>query len=534
MSTQTVESVHDLAAHYAGRARRQDETWLEDAIEDYLDVTVTDAQRRICRAVVNNEKVLVQTANGIGKSFILACVTLVWLVSLHPAAVLATSGTYPKLKRTFCKPVEQLHGRALGGLGLPGTYKRSPPRIEIDGMPEQYFEAASPTDAGELEGVHGGYVLGIIEEADKDDVTEATFEAMESLVSDQRDRLVAIANPPTDETNSLQTLYDDSTWHVVRLSSFDSHNVQVETGAVDGTLIDGLATLWKIKQDWDGYVGEEWPGLEQARRWSDPDHADYRTDLDERWYRRRAGVMPPDTASVARPYNVATAKAAYVDRAATNYFGAAGEARPAGTGIDVAGPGSDRTVAITYYHNGDLDVRYTESSAPYPEQETALMADHRLGGDRHHPVAIDAQGEGSGLHDYLDDRLPEVYRFGSDKKPLTDGTADDNPYGLINYATQRAEGLAALGNALPDARVTDGDLREELVIGGRTIKYGTKTLASRGEHGSEVVTVNPKAAIEDRLGRSPDYLDAAMQAVWAVECSDDGGVDPATAFSMEL
>ena len=117
-----IDSPRELAEHYATRARRNDETWLEDAIADYLDVTVTEAQREICRAIVTNEKVLVQTANGIGKSFILACVCVVWLVAYHPAAVLATSGTYPKLKRTFCKPVEQLHGSALGGAGLPGEH----------------------------------------------------------------------------------------------------------------------------------------------------------------------------------------------------------------------------------------------------------------------------------------------------------------------------------------------------------------------------------------------------------------------------
>jgi len=271
-TTQSIDSVRDLAQHYGERARRQDETWLEDAIEDYLDVTVTKPQREICRAIVGNEKVLVQTANGIGKSFILACICVVWLVAHYPAAVLATSGTYPKLKRTFCKPVENLHNTALDGVGLPGTYKRSPPRIEIDGEPNQYFEAASPTDAGELEGVHSGYVLGIIEEADKDDVTEATFEAMESLVSDQRDRLVAIANPPEDETNSLQRLYDDPTWSVVRFSSFSSHNVQHRLEPGDDGLIDGLATLWKVKDDWESYVGEEWPGVDRARELSDPDH----------------------------------------------------------------------------------------------------------------------------------------------------------------------------------------------------------------------------------------------------------------------
>jgi len=152
------------------------------------------------------------------------------------------------------------------------------------------------------------------------------------------------------------------------------------------------------------------------------------------------------------------------------------------------------------------------------------MHDSRLGGDSTQPVAIDAVGEGSGLADYLDDRLSKLHRFGSDYEPLTDGTSDDNPYGAVNYAGMRAEGLAALGDALEDgARYVDGDLREELVAGARTIEFDTKTLGSRGENGAEVVTVNSKEAVKERLGRSPDLLDAALMAVWARDCtpSDD-------------
>ncbi|WP_226479173.1 hypothetical protein [Natrinema amylolyticum] len=506
--------------HYARRAQRGDETWLEDAIEDYLGVTVTRAQQRICRTLVNNEKVVVVTANGLGKSYILAAIVNIWLLTKYPAIAFGTSGTYAKLKRTFCKPIEALHDNALQGVGLPGEYKQQPPRIEIDGEPEHYFEAASPEDAGELEGVHTAYTLGIIEEADKKAIDGDVIDAMTSLVTDDRDRLIAISNPPVDETNITSDLMDDPTWKTVQLSSFESHNVQVETGAVDGPMIDGLATLGKIQDDWKSFNGEDWPGLEKART-----AHERRDDLDTRWYRRRAGVMPPDTASKHRPYDAADAKEAY-DTAIT-----AGRGYPLGSGIDVARSG-DRTVLITLWSTGNWTVRYTSRGTDYPTQEDELMADSRLGGDRHHAVAIDAVGEGSGLADYLDDRLPNLYRFGSDKKPLTDGTEDDNPYGLINYKSQRAEALAAVGRKLPDELAySDGDLREELVAGARSIEFDTRTLGSRGENGAEVVTVNSKDAVKERLGRSPDLLDGAMMAAWAAECTpDEFSADNAVVF----
>jgi len=506
MSTTTdtgISSPRDLAHHYAERARQQDETWLEDAIEDYLDVTVSEPQREICRTIVTDEKVLVQTANGIGKSFILACVTVVWLVAYHPAAVLATSGTYPKLKRTFCKPVEQLHGGALGGIGLPGTYKRSPPRIEIDGEPNQYFEAASPTDAGELEGVHSGYVLGIIEEADKDDVTEAAFEAMESLVSDQRDRLVAIANPPEDETNSLQQLYDDPTWSVIRFSSFASYNVQEGLDGDDTGAIDGLATAWKIRQDWESYVGDEWPGIEQAQAWSDPDHPEFRDDLDSRWYRRRAGITPPGEAATYRPLDPDVVDDAY-DPDATP-----ARRTPTTLGIDVARSGDD-TVAFGV-HGTQLVNEYAKTGTDHTAQEQAL-ADHI----RQWPtpdIAVDAVGEGSGLADGLDNRFGTVHRFKNQATAVEETTYDD----------YWAESLAEFADWLEaGGTIADVDLYEQAKIAARTVTWTERHIGSRGRDGADVLAADGrKEDVKERLGRSPDHLDAALMAVWRERVDPD-------------
>lgn len=514
MSTTTdgISSIRELGEHYAERARRQDEQWLEDAIEDYLGITVTKPQRRICRAVVRNEKLLVQTANGLGKSYILAAIANVWLAAHYPASVLATSGTYPKLKRTFCKPVESLHDNALGGVGLPGTYKHSPPRIEIDGEPHQYLEAASPKDAGELEGVHGGYILGIIEEADKDDVTEATFEAMDSLVSDNRDRIVAIANPPRDETNSLWGLYEDPTWNVIRLSSFESHNVHVETSAVDGEPIDGLATLWKIKQDWESYVGEDWPGCERART-----AHERRDDLDERWYRRRAGVMPPAGASTHRPLSPDLVETQYdPDVTPPCDF-------PEALGIDVARSGDD-TVA-TGPHGDVLVTHFARQGTDHTQQEQDLAGIIREW--RTPPIAVDAVGEGSGLADGLDDRFGTVDRFKNSAVAAAETT----------YDRRWGESLALFADYLAAGGVIrDSNLYEQAKIAARTVTWEEKELGKRGtdDDGAKVLSATPKDDVKQRLGRSPDHLDAALMSIWVRDADPDDSVDPDTAFALEL
>jgi len=286
-------------SHFAARADRDDETWIEDWIEAYLGLTLGPKQREICRSVATNERTAVIGANGTGKTYITGAIVLAWQNVRYPAISFGTSGTGKKLYRTLCRPIDKLHGSALDGVGLPGTFKQQPPRIDYDD-PEHYFEAATPSDAGELEGAHEEYTLAIIEEADKDDVTAETVDAMRSLIPDyEKGRLLAVGNPPVDEANAFaQITRDDSPWHVIRVSSFDSWNVLVETGQRDGERIGGMATVSKLRGDWEDYHDEAWPGVEQARDWSDPDHEDYRGDLDGRWYRRRAAIMPPDTSQV--------------------------------------------------------------------------------------------------------------------------------------------------------------------------------------------------------------------------------------------
>ncbi|UPM45350.1 hypothetical protein [Halocatena salina] len=199
-------------------------------------------------------------------------ITNIWLCCLYPAVAFAMSGTEKKMRRTYCRPVEFLHDNAR--IPLPGTNKKQPDRIDVDSDLEQYFEASSPKDAGELEGVHSAYTLAIIKEADKDDVDHDVIGAMESLVINERDRIIAIANPPDNEINVVYDLMYDPERE-----------------------IDGLATLHKIKKDWRRYNALEWPGVEAARN-------SYGQDgLDERWYKRGLGKIPPDTASVHRPFS---------------------------------------------------------------------------------------------------------------------------------------------------------------------------------------------------------------------------------------
>jgi len=504
-ATDDLAQFSNLYSDLIKRAQRDDPTWLEDAIETVLGITVTRAQRDICRAIVENHKILVVTANGLGKSYILAAITIVWLLFKYPAVSFATSGTEKKMKRTYCKPIKNLHEHGRFGTQLPGQYKHSPERIEFEENPEHYFEATSPEDAGELEGVHSAFTLSIIEEADKKDVDGDTVDAMDSLASDPQDRIVAIANPPEDESNVVYDLWhNDPTWEVVQFSSFESHNVLVERGEVDGEPIDGLATLWKIKQDWLSFTGREWPGYEAAKT-SQTD-----ISLDKRWFRRRLGLIPPAGAGVHRPITTTDAEAAH-ERSIVQTTGV-----PAGIGLDVARHGGDKNVLAAVWARGS-----TSTNRPYIQiVDTWRGTDHnenearvrRLLDELGTPqdagdaplFPTDAIGEGSGLADRISTFYPEHYRFKSGSDALDD----------TEYKDKWSEGLSHLGDTLGTATYGDTDLREQLLAASRVVEYERRYYSSRDD---EVLKATSKSKVEDQHGSSPDHLDAAMMACWAAQ-----------------
>ena len=483
-------------SHFAERADAGDETWIEDWITTYLDLTLGPKQRAICRSVATNERTAVIGANGTGKTYITGAIVLAWQNVRYPAISFGTSGTSKKLYRTLCRPIDKLHGAALNGVGLPGTFKKQPPRIDYDD-PEHYFEAATPQDAGELEGAHEEYTLSIIEEADKDDVTAETVDAMRSLIPDyDKGRLLAVGNPPKDEANVFAEITDeDSPWHVIRISSFDSWNVLVETGQRDGERIEGMATVSKLRGDWEDYHDDPWPGIEQARDWSNPDHDDFREDLDERWYRRRAGIMPPGDASVHRPLDPELVEAGY-DPGRQPLRNT-----PESLGVDVARSGDD-TVAVGP-HGDHLTIEYAKQGTDHATQESDLAAKIREWPTLN--IAVDAVGEGSGLADGLEDRFGTVHRF-KNSAVAAEATTYDRCWG---------ESLALFADYLEaGGTFSDRDLYEQAKVAARTVTWQEKELDSRGRTGAKVLSATSKDEIKERLGRSPDHLDAALMALW--------------------
>ncbi|KZX49288.1 hypothetical protein [Haloarcula sp. K1] len=493
----------DLSRYTDGRDR------YVNFAEEVLDIRLTEQQRRLLRALAEHRRVIIMSGNGPGKSFGIAIAKVAFLVTNLNSTVLGTSGSYSQYVDAVWRPMKQLHAqlnaRLPVDLGTPNDGGQ--PTLEIED--DWFAKVVSPRDPGDLEGRHAESMLVIIEEADKAYITEEHFDSAGSSITDGNDRMVAICNPPEDEANPVYQRLESDRWHTIQFSSLEAHNVMVDAGEIDAEKIPGVVGLEMVREDWEAWNDEPWPGLEEARRVSDPDSEDFREDLDARWYRRRAGVVPPAGARAHRPFTKSDVEAAW-EREPEYY-----PAQPEAWSVDVARAGGDETVAGAVF--GDmLELPYRSQGTEHVEQAERITQTFESYDDG--PAAVDAVGEGSGLADMLAARFPEVIRF----------NAGGEPSDTKSFYDAWAEGLHLLGKWLQEGGcIDDRKLYEELLVAARTLEFEERHLASRGHSGSKVLKLTSKSELKKQLGHSPDRLDAAYMAVWARDA--EAGVPSATA-----
>lgn len=468
-----------------------DETRYVRFAEEVLGLTVTDPQKRVLEALATHQRVFVQSGNGVGKSFIAGVANLAFLFGNPDSTNMATSGTYSVLSDVLWKPMRRLFKQAQRDYGLPGRPLENPPRLNVDD--EWYFKAVSPTYPDNLEGRHAGTMLVTIEEVDKPDITPEHFDSAGSMLTDDTDRFLAIANPPRDETNVAYQKAESDRWHTIQFSSFESHNVRVDAGELDAEKIPGLVDLKTVREDWENWNNEPWPGYETAK------HAhENRDDLDERWYRRRAGVMPPAGASAYRPFYLSDVGMAVdaIPRTPDAHE------TPRGVGIDVARKGGDKTVVCRLFAD---HARFDVWGQQDHNDNESDIRDVLARSQDTPPTAVDAVGEGSGLADRLQQAYPGVHRFKNGSKPDTDD-------GESEYYDKWTEGLAALGDCFDGLSIDQSgetQIREELFTAARVVEFEEKRRRS-----GDVLRASPKSDVAERLGHSPDSLDALVMAAW--------------------
>lgn len=458
-------------------------------IEDVMGERVGSVQRRLLESLESSRRTVAIGANGVGKSYGIGALGGIAALYCNPSCTVnVTSGSYGQLDDTIWKPIKSVHRSS----PLPGRTLDNKRELKsgLDG--QWYLKCLSPRHPADLEGRHNRRMIYIVEEADKPGITSEHIDSIESTATDSQDRVIVLANPPKNQTNSVADLMAAEKWETLRFSSFESRNVQIDVGNKSGEKIPGLVELSEIKENWEDWNESEWPGHEEAFS----AHRQYDT-LDERWYRRRAGVVPPEDTGVWRPLSPSAIREAYrrdpVDLRIREM--------PTSVGIDVAR--SDDMTVMVGVHDRELRVHYAERGTDHTIQLADLSEIIR-----EFPaldIAVDAVGEGSGLADELSVEFPNVTRFSNGMKPVDES----------EYYDSWAESLDLLGEFLENGFIRDENIRKELLVAAGTITFSERSLQSRGgPSGTNVIEASKKEKVTDELGHSPDYLDAALMAVW--------------------
>jgi len=158
-------------------------------------------------------------------------------------------------------------------------------------------------------------------------------------------------------------------------------------------------------------------------------------------------------------------------------------------GVDVARFGNDETVIAGVARNGAISILHTLRKSPITTIAELVLSQYRQ-----QRIVVDDAGLGGGLTDILRKEKLNVEAFNGAESAIRDG----------QFANLRAESYWVLAEhlryrdvALPD----DRKLKDEL----SALRYAYQ----RGR-----ILLEPKDAVRQRLGRSPDRADAVCYAVW--------------------
>jgi len=168
-------------------------------------------------------------------------------------------------------------------------------------------------------------------------------------------------------------------------------------------------------------------------------------------------------------------------------------------GVDVAGHGKDKTVAIVMKGN-DIEeiITYDETSITEVVQMIKrLINKYNLDADK---ICVDGAGLGAGVIDILNDDNIHVVNFigGSSVIPDTSN---------FRYKNLRAQCYWYLKIAFDEHKIGNMKFSDKLQADLSTIRYSIE--------GDKQIKIESKQELKKRIGRSPDLADALSYVYWA-------------------
>jgi len=227
--------------------------WVGEELGEFL----WSQQKAFLQAVVNHRHVAWQACHGPGKSRA-ASRLMAWWIAGHPpgeAIVISSGPTGNQVRGILWRELAEAHAKGLPGRVTMGAVPEWTINGQIVGFgrkPQDLTDADQARAA--FQGYHARYVLALLDEAGG--VPGWLWEAIDTLVTNEASRVVALGNPDDPTTHFAKVCQPGSGWFVLKTSAFDTPNFTGEQ--VPEQLRESLPSrLWveERRREW----GEESP-----------------------------------------------------------------------------------------------------------------------------------------------------------------------------------------------------------------------------------------------------------------------------------
>jgi phage terminase large subunit len=440
--------------------------------EKLLGVKLNRHQRLMLRSIMRNRRTAVASCHAAGKSYALACAAIGWSLLYDDARVVIVTPGWITNRRTIWAEIHALLARArmqVPVLSQTQTELRLGPRNLIIGL--------SASDAGRLQGHHSEHLLVIIDEAPA--IDPEFWPSVEGLLAGGDSRLVISGNP----TVTSGPFYDAfsrnrASWECIVISAFDTENLA-------GVSLERLLAMGDAELD-----DNPWPFL-ITRRWVRERHGEWFNGSPENsplWQGRVLGQFPTESSNALIPLRALEA----ARRPATD------SGADVIVGVDVAGPGRDRTVATVTAAGAILETFVT--SAPDARGEIVALLKRWQG--RLRVAKIDSAGNGWYFLEYIRER-------GFRAEGINVGSAAAERERFSNLKAERYWHLreAFLRGAV--SGLSDETLAELTAVNWVVEPNGR-------------TSIEDKASVKSALGRSPDLAESLMLALGEPEARGHG------------
>lgn len=206
-------------------------------------------QRDILNSVFFNEKTFVRAAHSVGKTYVAAVAVLAFLFTRMPSKVITTAPTFYQVKDLLWSEIRTLYKSRLARLkGFPGE----PFKTRLDVRDDWFAIGLSPREDVNMQGYHQRNVLIIVDESPG--VRPKIIDALEGLMSSGDCHMLHIGNPISSADHFYSGFYKDP--EVAQEAKF--HVSAYDTPAFTGERVPAAVLQSLVTPKWARTRKEKW------------------------------------------------------------------------------------------------------------------------------------------------------------------------------------------------------------------------------------------------------------------------------------